>query len=186
MPACGGSTTSRGPEPSFSPNPKHRELVARADLDPCPSTSASASVESGSLPDVTLPCLGDGPAVRLAALRDEPTLVNIWGSWCGPCQEETPVLAKVYDDLKTKVRFLGVDDEDDPDSALDFAAHVRPPMRYPSVVDDDKKVLVALHTSEVPITLFVDGTGRVVHRNFGPYRDETSLRQDIARYLDVR
>lgn len=181
---CTGSSGGpRFPAPSFSPNPKHSQLVATADLDPCPSSSTS--VAAGGLPNVTLPCLGKGPAVRLAGLTGIPTLVNIWGSWCGPCQKESRYLAQVYDQLRGRVRFLGVDDEDDPDSALDFAAHVTPPMRYPSVVDDDKKVLVAMGTSEVPITLFVDGSGKVVHRNFGPYRDVATLRADIAHYLGV-
>lgn len=185
--ACDSGSAEPQPVPSFSPNPKHSQLIERAALDPCPSTPAAAPAPSGdTLPDVTLPCLGEGPAVRLSMLRGKPTVVNIWGSWCGPCQRETRYLAQVYDELKPRVRFLGIDDEDDPDSALDFAAHVRPRMRYPSVVDDDKKVLVALHTSEVPITLFVDAFGRIVDRHFGPYHDAASLRAAIAANLDVR
>ena len=136
MAGCSRSTAGVGPQPSFSPNPKHSELVAAADLDPCPPSQAGTV--DGGLPDVTLPCLGEGPSVHLAGLRGKPLVVNIWGSWCGPCQEETRFLSRVYDDLKPSVRFLGIDDEDDVNSALDFAPHVQPPMRYPSVVDDDK------------------------------------------------
>jgi thiol-disulfide isomerase/thioredoxin len=182
--ACTGSSVNVGPEPNFSPNPKHSQLVARADLDVCPS-SRRTSVEGG-LPDVTLPCLGKGPAVHLSGLVGKPVVVNIWGSWCGPCQAESRYLSQVYDAVKAKVRFLGVDDEEsNPDSALDFAAHVQPPMRYPSVEDDNKQVLIAMHTSEVPITVFVDASGRVVHRNFAPYHDAASLRADISQYLGV-
>ena len=180
---CSGSSSGVVPVPSFSPNPKHSELVARAHLDRCPP-SRSASV-AGGLPDVTLPCLGNGPAVHLSGLGGKPLVVNVWGSWCGPCTQEARYLSAVYDAMKGHVRFLGVDDEDDPDSALDFAAHVDPPMRYPSVVDDNKQVLVAMSTSEVPITLFVDADGHLVHRNFGPYHDAASLRADIAHYLGV-
>lgn len=182
--ACSGPSASTGPEPNFSPNPKHSQLVARADLDLCPP-SRPTSVDGG-LPDVTLPCLGRGPAVHLAGLVGKPAVVNIWGSWCGPCQAEARYLSQVYDSLKTKVRFLGIDDEEsNPDSALDFAAHVQPPMRYPSVVDDNKQVLIAMHTSEVPITVFVDADGHIVHRNFAPYHDAASLRADISHYLGV-
>jgi cytochrome c biogenesis protein CcmG, thiol:disulfide interchange protein DsbE len=182
--ACTGSSATVGPEPSFSPNPRHSELVAKARLDPCPA-SQSSSV-AGGLPDVTLPCLGKGPDVHLSGLVGKPLVVNIWGSWCGPCKAETRYFAQAYDALKAHVRFLGVDDEDDPDSALDFAPHVSPPMRYPSVVDDDKKVLVDLHGPvAVPSTVFVDASGKVVRQVSSAYSSVAQLRADISHYLGV-
>jgi thiol-disulfide isomerase/thioredoxin len=158
--------------------------VAKAALDPCPASAASHPHKS--LPDLTLPCLGAGPAVHLSGLAGTPTVVNIWGSWCGPCQAETQYLSSVYDAAKGKVRFLGVDTEDDPKSALDFAPHVSPPMHYPQVVDKDKKLLIALNNPSVlPTTVFVDASGRVVHVTFATYHSASSLRADIHRYLGV-
>jgi hypothetical protein len=84
------------------------------------------------------------------------------------------------------VRFLGVDTADDPDSALDFAAHVSPRMRYPSVVDDDKRVLLGLHGFiAVPSTVFVDADGTVVKQVPKAYDGVAQLRADIAQYLGV-
>jgi thiol-disulfide isomerase/thioredoxin len=180
---AGCTTSSRATAPPNLPsNPPHARLVAAAHLDPCPM---SRTTRVSALPEVTLPCLGAGPRVHLAGLTGMPTVVNIWGSWCGPCQVEAPHVSAVYDALKGRVRFLGVDDEDDPDSALDFATHVRPPIRYPSVVDEDKKVLLALHETAVPMTLFVTSSGRIAHTTLGPYRSAAALRADIGRYLGV-
>ena len=180
---CTGSST-RAVAPDFPKPPSYADLVARAHLDPCPQTKATRAAKS--LPDLTLPCLGSGPAVHLAGLVGKPTVVNIWGSWCGPCQAETRYLSTVYDGASTKVRFLGVDTEDDPKSALDFAAHVSPPMRYPQVVDKDKRLLIALKIpSNVPSSVFVDADGRVVHVYPGAYRSADALRADIGRYLGV-
>lgn len=177
-----GRGSSADPTP---PGPSHAELVARAALDPCPASVAGEKVAHG-LPDVTLPCLGAGPRVHLAGLRGTPTVVNIWGSWCTPCQAEAKYLATVYDALKPRVRFLGVDTEDSADSALDFAPHVTPPMRYPSVVDEQKKVLIGLDLiSAVPSTVFVDASGHVVHKAAVAYGSAAQLRADIARYLGV-
>jgi thiol-disulfide isomerase/thioredoxin len=122
----------------------------------------------------------------MSGLRGKPTVVNIWGSWCTPCQAETRYLAQVYEEVKAHVRFLGVDTEDEAQSALDFAPHVSPPMRYPQVFDESKKLLLALHLpSAVPTTVFVDASGRVVKISPGPYTSAAKLRADITRYLGV-
>ncbi len=125
--------------------------------------------------------------MHLAGLVGKPLVLNVWGTWCGPCQAETRYLATVYDELKPRVRFLGVDTEEtDYNGALAFAPHVRPPMRYPSVIDNDKAVLLGLHGPiGVPSTVFVDASGKVVHRASGPYRSADALRADIKRYLGV-
>ena len=60
-------------------------------------------------------------------------------------------------------------------------------MRYPSVVDEQKKVLIGLDLiSAVPSTVFVDASGRVVHKAAVAYGSAAQLRADIARYLGVR
>ncbi|HVT20590.1 MAG TPA: TlpA disulfide reductase family protein [Mycobacteriales bacterium] len=160
-------------------------LVKQAHLDPCPHSSTTPV--DGGLPDVTLSCLGNGPDVHLAGLTGAPTVVNIWGSWCIPCQKEAGILSTVYDALHRKVRFLGVDTEDSDDSALDFGTHVSPPVRYPSVVDPDRKVLLGLaKAAGPPQTAFVNPAGVVVHVSLGPYDDAAALRADIAKYLHVK
>jgi cytochrome c biogenesis protein CcmG, thiol:disulfide interchange protein DsbE len=158
-------------------------LVATANLQPCPTSAAPTA--SGGLPDVTLPCLGKGPAVNMAGLAGKPTVVNIWGSWCVPCQAEAGFLSAAYDKTHGKVRFLGVDTQDEADSALDFGSHVSPPVRYPSVFDEDKKVILALHYTGPPETVFLDRTGRIVHIHLGKYDSTAAVRADIATYLHV-
>jgi len=180
---CSGSST-RTVAPDFPKPASYDQLVARAALDPCPASSSAHP--SKSLPNLTLPCLGHGPAVHLSGLSGAPLVVNIWGSWCGPCQAETRYLSTVYDAARGKVRFLGVDTEDDPKSALDFAPHVSPPMHYPQVVDKDKRVLIGLKIpSAVPTSVFVSAAGRVVHVSPKAYTSAAELRADIKRYLGV-
>ena len=180
---CGGSSSTT--TLASSTNPKHSQLVKAARLDPCPPSQASSV--SGGLPDLTLRCLGNGPDVHLAGLVGKPLVLNIWATWCGPCQAETRYLSQVYEELKPRVRFLGVDtEESSPDSALAFAPHVQPPMHYPSVIDNDKAVLLGLHGAiAVPSTVFVDADGKVVRQISAPYRNADALRADISRYLGV-
>jgi cytochrome c biogenesis protein CcmG, thiol:disulfide interchange protein DsbE len=181
---CSSSgTTSTGPGPGGT-NPTHAQLVAKADLRPCPPSSSTPV--SGGLPDITLPCLGDGPQVHLAGLAGTPLVVNIWGSWCPPCQAEMRYLSSAYDADRGKVRFLGVDTVDDVNSALDFDAAVTPPVRFPSVVDENRKVLIDTHLPpSPPITLLISAAGKIVHTEHGAYTSTAAVQSDIAKYLHV-
>ena len=172
---------------SVTPGPTRPDpaLIAKAHLAPCPRSSTSA-VPDG-LPNLTLDCLGEGPAVHLAGLTGKPTVVNLWGSWCGPCKEEASYLSTVSRQLRAQVRFLGIDIEDSDDNALTFdSTEVTPPVRYPSVVDPEKKALIALHFPGPPETLLVNSAGTVVHTHPGKYDSAAALRDDISRYLQVR
>jgi len=179
---CGSSSSgSTAGGPPLQSEPPYAALIRRADLAPCPASPG----HGGSLPDTTLACLGHGPAVHLAGLTGEPTVVTVWGSWCIPCQREASYVAAAYDRDKHAVRFLGVDTEDSAKSALSFAAALRPAMHYPSVVDPDKRVLLALHQPGPPATAFLDSSGRIVHVARAPYTSTSALLRDIATYLHV-
>jgi cytochrome c biogenesis protein CcmG/thiol:disulfide interchange protein DsbE len=156
-------------------------LRATASLDACPDSGTSAVM--AKLPDLTLSCLGAGPRVRMRALGGVATLVNVWGSWCQPCQREVPALQSVYAGAQGRLRVLGVDTEDDPLSALDFAAHVG--MKYPSVADDNGTFIRALGRNATPMTLFVDASGAVVHTKYGQFRNLADIKAEVQRYLGI-
>jgi thiol-disulfide isomerase/thioredoxin len=120
----------------------------------------------------------------MAGLTGKPTVVNIWGSWCIPCQKEEKYFASAYSRLKGKVRFLGVDSVDSADSALDFLAHVRPAVHFPSVFDADRKILLGVGRAGPPVTVFLDRSGKIVGKS-SDYTSLNDLYADIANYLHV-
>lgn len=154
-----------------------RPLQAKAALAPCPSGL------SGALPDVTLPCLGGGAAVPLrGAPTGRPTLVNVYGSWCGPCFDEMPVLKAVHAPLADRLDLVGIDTLDDPQKALQFAVDVG--QTWPAVVDEDGLVS-RQYGGGAPKMIFLDATGQVVQVVRKSYLTEDALRADITRYLGV-
>jgi len=108
-----------------------RELKADAGIAACePGTYEPVD---GGLPDVTLPCLGGGEDVDLASLRG-PLVVNLWGSWCGPCVKEMPAVADFYDLYGDQVPVLGVDYQD-PQTGAAIKLAKRSGVTYPLVAD---------------------------------------------------
>lgn len=163
---------------------KDAALVAAAALPPCP-TSATASSAGGGLPALTLPCLGDGPSVRLSGLRGMPTVVNIWAGPCPPCKREAPLLQRFFVEGAGRVRVLGVVDGAYPDTfndALDAARGLG--IHYPSVFDAHGRLPAALRVRGIPVTLLIDASGRVKHMKIGELR-QGELQLLAATYLGV-
>jgi cytochrome c biogenesis protein CcmG, thiol:disulfide interchange protein DsbE len=152
------------------------------DVAPCPPSQDVAARPDG-LPDLTLECLGDGPAVTLSGVRGTPVVVNVWASWCPPCAREMPVLEKVRRETRGDVRFLGVDLLDSPGAARAAAADFG--MGFPSVQDPDGEARRALEVPGPPVTLLVDAQGRVVHREVGEITSAGALRGLLEEHLGV-
>ena len=173
---AGSKQESGGSQPKTSSN-----AVAGADqLADCPSTPSKPPV-SNALPDLTLPCLGDGPDIRLADLRG-PLVVNVWAQWCGPCRDEAPYLAQL---AKTgKVQMLGIDYADPrPELAVKFATDEG--LAYPHLVDVDKTIQRALKVAGPPLTAFIDKDGAVVYVHRGVLTSQQQLDQLVRDKLGV-
>ena len=151
-------------------------LVAAAGLPPCPAPAAGSTAVEGGLPDLTLDCLGGGDPVRLAALRG-PLLLNVWASWCGPCQAETPVLAAFAEAHGELVPVLGVDVGDTRTGGL--AAAARWGATFPSVQDPDEALRGALRPPYLgpPATYLVRADGTVAPLVLG---EITGVQQIVA------
>lgn len=119
--------------------------------------------------DVTADDL-DGKEISLADHRGRIVVVNVWGSWCGPCVAEQPDLVEAAEELADRADFIGVNiRETSADNAKAFVRSYDVP--YPSIYDPDSKALLAF--SEVmpvrspPTTFVLDEEGRIAAAIFG-------------------
>jgi cytochrome c biogenesis protein CcmG/thiol:disulfide interchange protein DsbE len=131
--------------------------------------------------------LGGGPAAfksRLRALRGYPVVVNLWASWCEPCQSEFPVYQKVAVADGRQVAFLGIDEADSNGNAASFLRHF--PVTYPSYTDPHGSIRGSIHAfTAYPQTFYFSRTGSMVYDKAGPYASVADLNKDIRFYLHV-
>jgi thiol-disulfide isomerase/thioredoxin len=69
-----------------------------------------ASEVGAQAPDFTMKAL-DGQEITLSNFKGKYVLLDFWGSWCGPCRESSPLLAKLYKNLKEQdanIEFIGI------------------------------------------------------------------------------
>ncbi|ADB29579.1 alkyl hydroperoxide reductase/ Thiol specific antioxidant/ Mal allergen [Kribbella flavida DSM 17836] len=180
---CAPEASREGEGGETPQSPDSSRTVAGAEkLADCPSTPSRPPVSDG-LPDVSLPCLGNGPDIRLADLRG-PLLVNVWAQWCGPCRDEAPYLADLQQKSGGKVQLIGIDYADPrPEKAIEFA--VEHGLVYPHLADTDKQVRQPLRVGGPPLTAFVDKAGKVVHVHRGVFKSQQELDQLVRTKLGV-
>jgi thiol-disulfide isomerase/thioredoxin len=125
--------------------------------------------ERVALPDLAGADVRDGrPEIRLGG-TGQPTVINVWASWCPPCRTEQRGLELASKQLAGKgVRFVGINVRDDRAAAGAYLDEFA--VTYPSVYDREGRVVQALGREAPqwpPWTLIVDGQGRVAARITG-------------------
>ena len=99
-------------------------------------------------------------------------VINVWGSWCPPCVEETPQLQRVWSSLEAAgkpVAFVGINIKEGPATA---AAFIRANgVTYPSISDSASggQPVLALQgrAPATPSTVVLDRQGRIAARVLG-------------------
>jgi len=104
-----------------------------------------------------------GTTVLLAQYPNQVIVLNVWGSWCGPCRSEAAELVQVATATAGQgVQFLGIDVRDSRQAGADFARDFG--LTYPSIFDPPGRTLFALKgipRSVVPLTIVLDRHHRV-------------------------
>jgi len=125
----------------------------------------SAVTVSSAAPDFTLRTLG-GPNQRLQEQRGRVVMINFWATWCGPCRQEMPHLNKLYDKYRPAgFVLLGVNVDEDVRQAAALATKLG--VKFPVLLDTEKKASKLYDLKTMPSTILIDRDGKVRYIHHG-------------------
>ncbi len=128
---------------------------------------------------------GGQPALdaRIRGLRGYPVVVNVWGSWCPPCQAEFKLFTQASAQYGKKVAFLGSDTNEPSASDGQQFLHQHY-VSYPSyeTTPQSMQSLLVGGLEGTPTTIFISPTGKITYVAPIQYTSQGELDQDIEQY----
>ncbi|HEX9711455.1 MAG TPA: TlpA disulfide reductase family protein [Actinomycetota bacterium] len=133
-----------------------------AEREPAPSISGERLDQAGTITD--------------ALIQGKVGVVNFWGSWCGPCRKEQPLLEALWREYAPRgVAFVGINTRrDNRAAAVAFLEEFQ--VSYPSVYDPPSSIASDFGVRAMPSTFVIDREGRIAAHIIGALRNEADLR----------
>lgn len=127
-------------------------------------------LEVGNLaPDFELKNV-EGNSIKLSSLKGKKVILNFWATWCPPCRQEMPDMAKFYVDQKDKgIEILAVDLTNTEKSREDVTNFMRAnSITFPVVLDENGKVSQLYNVASIPASFIIDSQGVIQRKLVGP------------------
>ena len=140
-------------------------------------------------PDFRMRLASGGETTLAKCLQGKKALlVSFWFYACGPCRQELPTLVKLHKEFEDKgLRTLTINGVDSEQTIRAFYASRKVPFSA-AVGTTDPKALAAYRFGPCPMTLLIDGQGRIAyaHSGFDPDKTYGTLVDELAKQGIVR
>ena len=110
-------------------------------------------------------------------------VVNVWGTWCGGCAQEHPVLLELA--RRNEVTLIGLNTKDPLLSAQRWLAQRGNPYAA-TALDEDGRAAIDWGVYGAPETFLVDANGTVLYRHIAPMTIDVWEREFIARINNLK
>ena len=118
--------------------------------------------------------------ISLSELSGKVVVINVWASWCKPCEQEASELQSFWESYQARdVVLIGVDYVDTPSGAMTYMKKFK--ITFPNAPDLQSAISSTLNRNMgVPETYFIDQEGVLKYIQVGPF---TSL-EEIQNIVD--
>jgi thiol-disulfide isomerase/thioredoxin len=108
-----------------------------------------------------------GETVKLADLRGKIVLLDFWATWCEPCRNQMPAIAKLHRETKDQgVVLLGVNNDETPEKALKWVKEQG--YDWPSLYDGKQKDARGKYKVDgIPTLVLIDKQGIIAEYQVG-------------------
>jgi len=124
------------------------------------------------VPSFVLADLDDQPVYFPEQFKGKNVLINIWASWCAPCVEEIPELARfAAHQGESGVQVVGIALDHKP-AVRDFMQRISVPYWVALDLPGANDASVQLGNSQglLPYSVLIDQHGRLVKQKLGPFK----------------
>jgi len=118
-------------------------------------------------------------------LNHDAVVISFWATWCLPCKKEHPALQQVHEEFADKDVLVIAISIDSPRSLAKVKNYVKShKYDFTWLLDPSGETAQEMLVNEVPYTMLVDKSGKVVFTHTG-YRkgDEAELKKEIRKLL---
>lgn len=135
--------------------------------------------QTQGLPDVALTDLNQQPVNLDSLTRGQPTVVNLWATWCPPCIREMPVLEEAQGHYPG-ISFVFANQGEHPETIRQFLSEQN--LNLEHVLSDLQGGFGrAVGSQGLPTTLFYNARGKLVDSHMGEL-SEASLARGLERF----
>ena len=128
------------------------------------SKAADSKKEDVNFPEFSAKTVEGGEISNDVFKDSKLTVVNVWGSWCGPCVQEIPELQKLSENMKDKnVNVIGI--AQDAGSNFQAVKEVLDKSKgtYQNIIPSGPTEDFVMSLQAFPTTFFVDSQGKIVY-----------------------
>lgn len=108
-----------------------------------------------------------GKSATLADFSGEPTLVNLWASWCAPCVKELPTLDRLAKARDGKLNVVAISQDMGPHASVVAFLQAHKIVNLDSYQDPKMGLSGALGADVLPTSVLFDSNGQEVWRYVG-------------------
>jgi cytochrome c biogenesis protein CcmG/thiol:disulfide interchange protein DsbE len=124
----------------------------------------------------------DGAPLRLDELRG-PLLLDIWATWCVPCEVALPFYARLHE--QTGIRVIAMSIDSSPDDVRQWMREHRVP--FEMAIDPNGAVAERMGMRMMPTMFLLDARGQIFarHDGFQP-ADQPRIESEVRQLLKIK